>query len=141
MSTIFPSGDKRIERPPSSQHKTAGPYSPVLSVSAGRLVAISGQGPIDPEGRIVGTSIEEQTRLTLENCLSQLNAAGAGFQDVFKVVVYLKDMAEWDRFNAVYREYFRDPFPARTAIQAVLWGGILVEVEMLAAPPEGRVGE
>ncbi len=130
--------NRRIERPPSSQHKTAGPYSPVLWVSAGAIVAISGQGPINEEGHVVGDSIEEQARLTLENCLRQLNAAGAGFEDVFKVTVYLKDMADWERFNAVYRECFREPFPTRTAIQAVLWGGILVEIEMLAAPPERR---
>ncbi|MCC6265445.1 MAG: RidA family protein [Bryobacterales bacterium] len=136
MSSSTHQGHRRIHRPSSSQHKTAGPYSPVLIVNAGTLVAISGQGPLDAEGRIVGATIEEQTRLTLENCRRQLNAAGADFADVFKVTVYLKDMAEWDRFNTVYREHFREPFPARTAIQAVLWGGILVEVEMLAAPPE-----
>lgn len=138
MSARGSNSNRRIERPPSSQHKTAGPYSPVLSVSADTLVAISGQGPINEDGHIVGDTIEEQARLTLENCLRQLNAAGAGFEDVFKVTVYLKDMADWERFNAVYRECFREPFPTRTAIQAVLWGGILVEIEMLAAPPERR---
>ena len=138
MSARPSSPNKRIERPPSSQHKTAGPYSPVLTVSAGTLVAISGQGPIDEDGRVVGDTIEDQARLTLANCLRQLNAAGAGFEDVFKVTVYLKDMADWERFNAVYRECFREPFPARPAIQAVPWGGILVEIEMLAAPAERR---
>lgn len=137
----LPHPGRRIHRPGSEQHRTAGPYSPVLQVDAGPLVAISGHGPIDGEGRIVGQTIEEQARFTLENCHRQLAAAGCGFADVFKVNVYLKDMADWERFNAVYREFFREPYPARTAIQAVLWGGILVEVEMLAAPRAASAGE
>lgn len=130
----LPYSDVRIRRPESRPHSTAGPYSPVLTVDAGPIVAISGQGPIDGEGRIVGATIKEQTRLTLENCRRQLSAVGSDLRDVFKVNVYLKDMAEWDQFNVEYREFFSEPFPVRTAIQAVLWGGILVEVEMLAAP-------
>jgi enamine deaminase RidA (YjgF/YER057c/UK114 family) len=114
------------------QHKTAGPYSPVLKVKFSALVAISGQGPIDSDGNIHGRNIEEQTVFTLENCRRQLDAAGATFADVFKVVVYLRDMADWDAFNVVYRRYLIPPFPVRTAIQAVLWGHIKVEIDMLA---------
>lgn len=115
-----------------SQHVTAGPYSPVLRVNPGIIVAISGQGPIDMAGEIVGTGIVEQTRITLENCVQQLAAGGARVSDVFQVRVYLASMADWDAFNTVYKEYLRPPYPVRTAIEAKLWGGILVEVEMLA---------
>jgi 2-iminobutanoate/2-iminopropanoate deaminase len=104
----------------------------VLRVNGSRLVAVSGQGPIDAHGNIVGQTIEEQAELTLANCRRQLASAGAGFHDVFKVVVYLHDIAEWEAFNEVYRRHFIPPYPVRTAIQAALWGGIKVEIDMLA---------
>jgi 2-iminobutanoate/2-iminopropanoate deaminase len=115
-----------------SQHVTAGPYSPVLRVTAKEWIAISGQGPIDVSGNIVGHTIEEQAELTLANCAQQLACAGASFGDVFKVVVYLSDMSEWDAFNVVYRRHFTPPYPVRTAIQVGLWGGMKVEIDMLA---------
>ena len=122
-----------IQLPPNaSQHTTAGPYSPVLKVTGSGLVVISGQGPIDGTGNIIGSTIQDQTRLTFENCKRQLAVAGVGLSDVFKVVVYLSDIAEWAMFNEVYRDYFQSPYPVRTAIQAILWGGIKVEIDMIA---------
>lgn len=127
-----------IRLPPgASQHKGAGPYSPVLLVNAGTIVAISGQGPIDADGRIVGETIQQQAQLTLENCRRVLADGGATFRNVFKVTVYLGDMNHWAAFNEVYKQYFDPPYPVRTAIQAVLWGGIQVEIDMLAALPAG----
>ena len=121
--------------PDCAQHATAGPYSPVVSVSAhSRLIVISGQAPVDSDGRVVGDTIEEQTRHTLMNCETQLQAAGAGLADVFKVNVYLRDIAEWARFNRVYAATMPEPFPARTAVQARLpVEGFRVEIEMWAA--------
>ncbi len=124
-----------LKRPPagSRQHPNAGPYSPVLVLPAGRMVVLSGQGPLDPRtGRIVGTTLAEQTAVTLENCRRQLAEAAATFDDVFQVRAYLAAMREWEAFNSVYREHFRAPYPVRTTIQAVLWGGIRVEVDMTA---------
>jgi len=115
-----------------AQHVTAGPYSPVLTINPGTLIAISGQGPIDPTGAIVGADIITQSRFTLENCRRQLACAGATFAHVFQVRVYLSSMADWEQFNSVYAPYFQSPFPVRTAIEARLWGGILVEIDMMA---------
>lgn len=118
------------------QHPTAGPYSPALIVERGRQVAISGQGPIDvATGKIVGTTIQEQSRLTLENCARQLAEAGATLDDVYQVRVYLSDMNEWAAFNEVYKQFMKPPYPVRTAIQAVLWGGMKVEIDMTAMIP------
>ena len=114
------------------QHATAGPYSPVLEVDATRLVVISGQGAIDMDGQVVGSTIEEQTRATLENCAAQLASADCTLGDVFKVNIYLTDLAQWARFNAVYEEMMAEPRPVRTAVQAVLLPGFLVEIEMWA---------
>ena len=116
-----------------SQHKTAGPYSPVLEVSAKSLVVISGQASIDPDGNVVGASIEEQTKGTLDNCKHQLATAGCSLDDVFKVNVYLKDLDEWPRFNEVYRTYFNHPLPVRTAVGSDLLMTLKVEVEMWAS--------
>lgn len=118
-----------------SQHVTAGPYSPVVEVDARRLVVLSGQVAVAPDGSVVGASIEEQTRATLDNCRRQLAAAGCDFADVFKVNVYLSDLAEWARFNIVYEATFPRPLPVRTAVQAILMPGFLVEIEMWAVKP------
>lgn len=119
---------------PSQQHATAGPYSPVLRISRDAdIVVISGQAPLDLAGRVIGNTIEEQARVTLENCRNQLAAAGADFSSVFKVNVYLTDLADWPRFNSVYRELMPQPYPARTAIGCALLDGFLVEIEMWAA--------
>ncbi|MDO8185193.1 RidA family protein [Conexibacter sp. JD483] len=116
-----------------AQHVTAGPYSPVLEVDPRRTVVISGQAAIAPDGALIGTTVREQARATLENCRAQLQTAGLDLADVFKVNVYLTDLAEWESFNEVYRELMPAPLPVRTAIGCQLLPGLLVEVELWAA--------
>lgn len=115
------------------QHVTAGPYSPVLEVSCEKLVVISGQVAVNRAGEVIGDTIEEQTKATLENCATQLGFAGCGLDDVFKVNIFLKDLAQWEAMNAVYSEMMPEPRPVRTAVQAALLPGYLVEIEMWAA--------
>lgn len=118
----------------SRQHATAGPYSPVLRVRADAdIVVISGQAPLDLAGNVIGDTIEEQARVTLENCRTQLQTAGLDLADAFKVNVYLTDLDHWPRFNAVYRQIVPEPFPVRTAIGCALLPGFLVEIELWAA--------
>ena len=62
----------------------------------------------------------------------QLGSAGCTLADVFKVNIYLADLADWARFNAVYEAVMPEPLPVRTAVQAVLLPGFLVEIEMWA---------
>lgn len=119
--------------PASRQHANAGPYSPVLEIRPDRLIVISGQAPLDLDGNVVSDDFKTQTRVTLENCLVQLSAAGCGFADVFKVNVYLTDLANWPAFNEVYGELLPEPRPVRTAIQAGLLDRFQVEIEMWAA--------
>ena len=115
-----------------AQHVTAGPYSPVLQVTPGQIVVISGQAAIDPSGTIIGDNIEEQTHYTLQNCRKQLETGGCSLNDVFKVNVYLTDLDNWPRFNEVYKTYFQNPKPVRTAVQTPLLYTLLVEIEMWA---------
>ncbi|WP_257098668.1 RidA family protein [Pseudovibrio flavus] len=114
------------------QHVTAGPYSPVLEVSSERLVVISGQVAVAKNGDVIGDTIEEQTRATLENCRVQLASAGCGLADVFKVNIYMTDLALWPRMNAVYDEIMPHPRPVRAAVGTKLLPGFEVEVEMWA---------
>jgi enamine deaminase RidA (YjgF/YER057c/UK114 family) len=114
------------------QHKTAGPYSPVLVLNPGKIVVISGQAAIDPGGKLVGDTIEEQTACTMENCRSQLGAAGCGLNDVFKVNVYIRNLDDWPRFNKIYEKYFAEPLPVRTTVRADLLMHLLIEIEMWA---------
>ncbi|MEZ4825519.1 MAG: RidA family protein [Bacteroidia bacterium] len=133
MGSLFPQSKPGRQVPEgASQHKTAGPYSPVLVVNPGQLVVISGQAAIDPDGNIIGDTIETQAAYTIENCLKQLQTAGCDARDVFKVNVYLTDLANWPRFNEVYKTYFPDPKPVRTAVQAGLLYTLLVEIELWA---------
>jgi 2-iminobutanoate/2-iminopropanoate deaminase len=118
-----------------SQHVTAGPYSPVIEVDARRLVVLSGQVAVAPDGSVVGATIEAQTEATLANCRRQLATAGCDFGDVFKVNVYLSDLADWARFNTVYEATLTRPLPVRTAVQAILMPGFRVEIEMWAVKP------
>ena len=116
-----------------TQHKTAGPYSPVLEINAKSLVVISGQAALDMDGQLIGDTVEEQTIATMENCKSQLEQAGCTLDDVFKVNVYLTDLKDWPRFNEVYKTFFNKPLPVRTAVGTDLLMDLLVEIEMWAA--------
>lgn len=115
------------------QHVTAGPYSPVLVVNASRFIVISGQVAVNTDGSVIGSSIEEQAEATLANCASQLASAGCTLADVFKVNVFMDDLAEWERFNAVYARHFIGLRPVRTAIGCKLLPGFKVEIELWAA--------
>jgi len=99
------------------------------------LVFVAGQGPFDATGKMLGSTIEEQTRATLENVKAIVEAAGATLADVVKVNVYLSDLAHFAAMNEVYASFFAEPYPARTTVQAGLLG-FLVEIDAIAALPE-----
>ena len=82
-----------------TQHSTAGPYSPVLEVDASKLVVISGQVAIDDDGNVLGSTVGDQTRYTIENCKRQLATAGVALADVFKVNAFMVDLDQWEEFN------------------------------------------
>jgi reactive intermediate/imine deaminase len=126
-------GSARIQMPEhATQHTTAGPYSPVLIVNPSSLVVISGQAAINQHGDVIGETFEEQVDYTLENCKNQLASAGCDMKDVFKVNVYMKDLADWPKFNNIYKNYFQKPLPVRTAVQTGLLANLLVEIELWA---------
>ena len=110
-----------------------GPYS--QGIIAGDFVYVSGQGPLDPQtGDIVGSTIEEQTELTLANIQNILEAAGCTMEDVVKINVFLASLKDFERFNSVYVQFFNQPMPARTCVEAGL-GNIMVEIDAIALLP------
>ena len=106
------------------------PLSPV--VESDGLVYTSGQVAFGDDGEIVDGGFEEQTRQVFENLRRSLAAAGCGFEDVLKVNAYLPDLGNFAVFNEIYREHFREPYPARTTVGAALAPGLLVEIEAVA---------
>ena len=99
---------------------------------------VSGQGPLDLKtGQVVGTTIEEQTRLTLQNIEKILHAGGCTKADVVKCACHLADIQDFQRFNKTYAEFFgAGVLPARTTVQSGM-SGILVEIDAVARVPGG----
>ena len=118
---------------PEDMAKPKPPYSPV--VVSGDTVWTAGQIANDAEGNLIGGGIAEQTRRSLENVRSCLEAAGCTMDDVVKVNAYLADLGDMAGYNDVYREFFDEPYPARSSVGAGLPAGVLVEIEAIARRP------
>jgi 2-iminobutanoate/2-iminopropanoate deaminase len=112
--------------------KAIGPYS--QGIIADDFVFCSGQIPIDPAtGELNTGSIEDQTRQVLRNIGAVLEAAGSSYDKVVKTTVFLQDMNDFAKMNAVYAEFFKAPNPARAAVQvARLPRDVKIEIEAIA---------
>jgi 2-iminobutanoate/2-iminopropanoate deaminase len=112
--------------------RAIGPYS--QAVRLGNLLFCSGQIPLDPAtGELVTGDIAVQTHRVFSNLRAVLDAAGVGFDAVARTTVYLADMADFAAMNQVYAEYFSQPAPARSTIQAAaLPKNARVEIDLIA---------
>lgn len=110
-----------------------GPYSQAISV--GNFVYTSGQLPINPAtGAFPDGGIVAQTRQSLLNVQAILEEAGLTMANVVKTTVFLADMGDFAAMNGVYSEFFKEPFPARSAVAVkTLPKNALVEIEVVAA--------
>ena len=113
--------------------KAIGPYSRAIRV--GDFVFCSGQVGIDPAtGKLVDGGIEAETRRVLQNLSAVLEAAGSSLSRVVKTTVFIVNMDEFPKMNAVYAEFFPSAPPARSTVQvARLPAGAYVEIEAIAA--------
>jgi len=102
---------------------------------AGDLLFLAGQLPRDANGQIVPGDIAVQTRQALSNIIGVLEANGATAADVVKVTVWITDRSHYEAFNAVYREFFQAPFPARSVVVSGLVADADVEIEAVAYAP------
>ena len=112
--------------------KAIGPYSQAIRTDT--MVYTAGQIGIDPaSGELIAVSVEEQTRQALTNVRNVLEAAGSSMENVVKTTVFLKDMNDFSKMNAIYAEFFGENPPARSTIAvAGLPKGGLVEIETVA---------
>lgn len=107
-----------------------GPYS--QAVKGNGMLFLSGQLPINPETGIIPESISDQTRQSLMNAKAIVESAGATMDDVVKTTVFLNDMNDFSKMNDVYKEFFTNKYPARSAVEvARLPKDALVEIEMI----------
>ncbi|MDA0195986.1 MAG: RidA family protein [Bacteroidetes bacterium] len=109
-----------------------GPYS--QAVIANDLLFISGQIAIDPSnGSLVTDNIEDETSQVLENIRAILLEAGLNFTNVVKCSIFVKDMADFSRINAVYGKYFTTDPPARETVEVSgLPKNVNVEISCIA---------
>lgn len=119
----------------SAAPQPSGCYS--QGIEMGPLVFTAGMGPHDPQSRlVVGDTIEEQTRQTLNNLEAVLAAAGLSREHVVKVSAHLQELdRDFPGYDREYRAFFAEPYPARITVGSRL-AGILVEIDFVALRPE-----
>jgi len=113
--------------------KALGPYSP--GVVLGDLIFVSGQGAVDPRtGKLAGDDVESQTEQVFKNIEAILKAAGSGLDKIVRCGVFLTDMREFPRMNAVYERMMAGNRPVRTTVQAagLPMEGLKVEIDAIA---------
>jgi 2-iminobutanoate/2-iminopropanoate deaminase len=134
--TLDPSAVGSRAVTPENGAPPAGPYSPGRVFD--RLVFVSGQGATDPAtGQMAGDDIETQTEQVLKNVAAILEGAGSSLQHVLRCGVFLKDIGEFERMNAVYARMFGNHRPARTTVQVadLPQKGLRVEIDAIAYRP------
>lgn len=111
------------------------PYSPVREVNG--TYYVSGQLPIDHATGAMPDSIEEQTHAALVNLEGELSKCGLNRENVVKTTVFMRDFDQFSAMNEVYRDFFSDPYPARSAFSVTgLAAGAMIEIEAIAAKIE-----
>ncbi|MEE9554004.1 MAG: RidA family protein [candidate division Zixibacteria bacterium] len=115
--------------------RALGPYNQAVIEPKCGLVFTAGQVAIDPTtNEVVEGGVEEQAHRVFLNLKAVLEAAGSDFDKVLKATVFLKDMGDFVKVNEVYSEYFKEDYPARSAVEvARLPKDVLVEIEMIAS--------
>jgi len=98
----------------------SGAYS--QGIRAGDFLFLSGQGPFDSDGDIVDQSFEAQVRQTLANLTAVAAESGRSLKNAVRVGVYLHDISTFEEMDAIYRDSFPEPRPARTTIETPLPG-------------------
>ena len=113
--------------------KAIGPYS--QAIEAGGMLFVSGQIPINPQtGELSNGTIQEQTKLVMDNIGAILKAAGLGYENIVKTTCLLADISDFAEMNKVYAEYFPSNPPARSAFAVKdLPKGARLEIEVTAA--------
>jgi len=110
--------------------KSSLPFS--AAVRSGDFLFVSGQGSVDMEGKIVNDTFEGEMRRTMQHIENILAAAGLSLRDVVQVRSYVDEKKDLPEYHRLYREYFKEPYPARTTLIGCLAGVIKVEIDVVA---------
>lgn len=125
---------KKVIHPDRSPDFVTGAYSDGVIING--ILYVSGQAAVDfKSSKFKLGTVEEETKLTLENIKAIVEAAGASMDDVAKCTIHLADIADFDQFNEVYGQFFSGIKPARTTVQSVLAEGIKVEIDCIVHLP------
>jgi 2-iminobutanoate/2-iminopropanoate deaminase len=123
-----------IEYPLAPTPRSRLPYSPYTKV--GNLVFVSGQASVDETGAIVRDTFEGEMRRALDNLRKVLETAGSNRGLVVQTRNYVQDPCDLPAYNEIYREFFSEPYPARTTITNCLSDVVKYEIECIALVSE-----
>ncbi|HUV08177.1 MAG TPA: RidA family protein [Spirochaetia bacterium] len=113
---------------------TGSSYSTAVETAPGRLLFVSGQLPVDRDGKPVGgSSMEAQATQIFENLKSICEECGVGMDRIIKLNCYVADLSRFGEVRTVRERYLKPPYPAATAVGAQVMGGFLLEIEMVLA--------
>jgi len=111
-----------------------GPYSQAIASEGKRVVFLSGQIALGPDGKLIGKDAASQARVAMENVQAVLASAGMDFDNVVKTTIFMVDLDDYKVINDVYGSFFAERPPARSAVEVSrLPAGALVEIEVVAA--------
>jgi|SRR5262249_36465184 2-iminobutanoate/2-iminopropanoate deaminase len=114
--------------------KPVGPYSQVVQV--GQFLFLAGQIPLTPENTMREGDVQTQARQVLNNLKAVLEKAGATMDHVVKTTIFLQDLNDFEAVNKTYAEYFQQPYPARSTVEAAkLPKGAKLEIDAIAYLP------
>ena len=126
----------KITHPQRDPDFVTGAYSDGVAYNG--MLFLSGQASVDfAASKFILGTVEEETKRTLDNIKAIVETAGGTMEDALKSTVHLKDIADFDKFNAVYATYFPGIKPARTTVQSVLGENIKVEIDIVFKFPKG----
>ena len=102
------------------------------AVRAGGFIFLSGQLAMQADGNIVAGDVQVQTKFVLERVAATLQEVGSGMADVVKATVWLANLDDFAAFNEEYKKHFSAGLPTRSTVEARLYKGALVEIEVQA---------
>lgn len=106
------------------------PFSPATVY--GDLIFVSGQASVDKTGKIITDTFEGEVRRSIENLLEVLKYSGSDRHHILKLTAYVDKPENVAEYNRIYREYFSEPYPARTTVSGTLGGSLKFEIDCIA---------
>lgn len=108
-----------------------GPYSQAIEING--MVYTSGVIPVDPATGVISEGVEAQAKQAFGNLCNLVEASGSKVENIVKTTVFIKEMNDFGKINEIYKQYFKEPFPARSCVEvARLPKDVLLEVEAIA---------